>query len=102
MTMWTFSNKLYLLNTILQSTIAFLLYGYDKYLSRKYSRRRLRENNLHFFSILGGYPGALLAQKLFRHKTRKRKFLLVFWGGVVLHFVVVGVVVVFLRQFTFG
>ncbi|MGV8663884.1 DUF1294 domain-containing protein, partial [Pseudomonas aeruginosa] len=34
---------------------------------------------------LGGWPGALVAQQVFRHKTRKLSFQLVFWGIVLLH-----------------
>ncbi|MDY7698634.1 DUF1294 domain-containing protein, partial [Pseudomonas aeruginosa] len=30
-------------------------------------------------------PGALVAQQVFRHKTRKLSFQLVFWGIVLLH-----------------
>jgi len=34
---------------------------------------------------LGGWPGALLAQQLFRHKTRKLSYQLLFWAIVLLH-----------------
>ncbi|WP_153605141.1 DUF1294 domain-containing protein, partial [Pseudomonas aeruginosa] len=40
---------------------------------------------LHLFELLGGWPGALVAQQVFRHKTRKLSFQLVFWGIVLLH-----------------
>jgi uncharacterized membrane protein YsdA (DUF1294 family) len=40
---------------------------------------------LHFFELLGGWPGALLAQQCFRHKTRKVSFQLLFWMIVAAH-----------------
>ena len=43
------------------------------------------EVRLHLFELLGGWPGALVAQQAFRHKTRKLSFQLVFWGIVLLH-----------------
>jgi hypothetical protein len=41
---------------------------------------RTPEKVLHASELLGGWPGALLAQQLFRHKTRKVSYQLVFWG----------------------
>ena len=35
--------------------------------------------------LLGGWPGALLGQRRFRHKTRKRSYQLVFWLIGALH-----------------
>jgi len=34
---------------------------------------------------MGGWPGALIAQKTFRHKSKKREFQTVFWATVVLN-----------------
>ncbi|MNM87212.1 hypothetical protein D3C81_993870 [compost metagenome] len=36
-------------------------------------------------ALLGGWPGALLAQGLFHHKTSKRSFQRVFWATVVIN-----------------
>jgi len=40
---------------------------------------RTPENTLHLFELLGGWPGAFLAQRLFRHKTEKVSYQVVFW-----------------------
>jgi uncharacterized membrane protein YsdA (DUF1294 family) len=66
------------------SLILFALYGIDKRAARL-SRRRISEARLHFLAVIGGIPGALLAQQVFRHKTRKTSFQLVTWAIVILH-----------------
>jgi len=40
---------------------------------------RTPENILHLFELLGGWPGAYLAQRIFRHKTAKLSYQFVFW-----------------------
>ncbi|WP_433740908.1 DUF1294 domain-containing protein [Pseudomonas putida] len=66
------------------SVLAFLLYWSDKRKARA-DQWRTPENVLHALEFAGGWPGALLAQQVFRHKTRKVSFQLVFWLIVVLH-----------------
>ena len=56
----------------------FLAYGSDK-LFAKLKFRRISERTLHVLSLLSGWPGAMLGQKLFRHKTVKKSFRTVFW-----------------------
>lgn len=58
--------------------MTFLLYGYDKYISRS-EKLRVPELNLQVLALLGGSPAALLAQKFFRHKTLKSSFQIVYW-----------------------
>ena len=43
------------------------------------------EARLHLLELLGGWPGALAAQGVFRHKRRKARFMAVFWFIVRLH-----------------
>ena len=52
------------------SLITILAYGLDKSAAQN-NRWRTQENTLHLFSLFGGWPGALIAQKIFRHKTQK-------------------------------
>jgi uncharacterized membrane protein YsdA (DUF1294 family) len=66
------------------SLLAFLLYWSDKRKARA-DHWRTPENVLHAVELAGGWPGALLAQQLFRHKTRKLSFQLVFWIIVLMH-----------------
>jgi uncharacterized membrane protein YsdA (DUF1294 family) len=65
------------------SALAFLAYLLDKSAARM-NRRRTPENTLHLLGLVGGWPGALLAQTLLRHKTVKRPFQIVFWLSVLI------------------
>jgi uncharacterized membrane protein YsdA (DUF1294 family) len=66
------------------SVLAFFLYWSDKRKARA-DTWRTPENVLHALELAGGWPGALLAQQVFRHKTRKLSFQLAFWAIVLLH-----------------
>lgn len=50
-----------------------------------HAARRIPERTLHTLELLGGWPGALLAQQVFRHKNRKPGFFLVTWLIAALH-----------------
>jgi uncharacterized membrane protein YsdA (DUF1294 family)/cold shock CspA family protein len=60
------------------SVIAFIAYALDKS-AAKMNRWRTQENTLHLFSLVGGWPGALLAQRTLRHKSIKQEFQSKFW-----------------------
>lgn len=47
--------------------------GIDK-LKAKRGSRRIPENTLFMFTILGGGVGTILGMYIFRHKTKKKKF----------------------------
>lgn len=66
------------------STLAFLLYWSDKRKAQT-NRWRTPENVLHAVELAGGWPGALIAQQVFRHKTRKVSYQVLFWAIVLLH-----------------
>lgn len=63
------------------NAVTLLLYGYDKRQAIA-GGTRIPEAVLHIVAMLGGSPGALLGQGLFRHKTQKRSFRLAFAGIV--------------------
>ena len=46
---------------------------------------RVPERNLHLLALAGGWPGAMIAQQVFRHKSSKREFRWVFWATVVIN-----------------
>lgn len=69
---------------LLGSLLAFGLYLHDKRSALR-SGWRTPETRLHLIALLGGWPGALIAQQAFRHKTRKFSFQLVFWLIVIAH-----------------
>lgn len=79
----------YALLTLVMSGLVFVLYGVDKQRARR-EKRRISERTLHTIELLGGWPGALVAQRLFRHKTAKMSYRLVYWLIVLLHFALVG------------
>ena len=79
---------IYLLLTVVCSIIAFVLYGIDKRRAIK-NQPRISERTLHIFSLLGGWPGAHLATRLFHHKTLKIRFRLVFWLTVSIHLTII-------------
>ncbi|MFW9081525.1 DUF1294 domain-containing protein [Pseudomonas sp. P2757] len=66
------------------SVLAFFLYWADKHKART-GAWRIPENALHAVELAGGWPGALIAQQVFRHKTRKVSFQVLFWLIVLLH-----------------
>ncbi|WP_417702502.1 DUF1294 domain-containing protein [Pseudomonas sp.] len=69
---------------LLASLLSFLQYWLDKR-SAQTGGRRTAENTLHLVELAGGWPGALIAQQAFRHKTRKASYQAVFWLIVAVH-----------------
>src|SRR5690606_10783913 len=74
------------------SLLSMLLYAKDKWAASR-GGRRTRERTLHLFALAGGWPGALYAQQLFRHKSVKRSFRRVFWLTVMLNVAALGYLV---------
>lgn len=69
---------------LMASCVAYLAYVFDKSASLK-GQRRTPESTLHLFSSVGGWPGAMLAQRTLRHKTQKRSFQVTYWATVFLN-----------------
>lgn len=72
-----------LLWQIAMSIVSYVVYAWDKS-SAQNKRWRTSEGTLHMFDLAGGWPGALLAQQVLRHKSKKPSFRFVFWVTVLL------------------
>jgi uncharacterized membrane protein YsdA (DUF1294 family)/cold shock CspA family protein len=77
---WGFKPQVLLVYVAI-SLAAFMLYAFDKSAAVA-GRWRTPESTLHALALLGGWPGALLAQQLLRHKTAKPEFIVAFWATV--------------------
>lgn len=66
------------------SLVCFFGYALDK---RAAERRewRVSETILLLIGLCGGWPGAIIAQEVFRHKTRKLSFRTLFWMSVAIN-----------------
>jgi len=66
------------------STVTFLAYAIDKSAAQA-GHWRIGENTLQLLALVGGWPGALLAQQILSHKSRKGSFRVVLWIAVLLN-----------------
>ncbi len=64
--------------------LSFLIYGIDKYKSKK-MKNRISERTLLFLSLIGGCYGSIFAMNLFSHKTQKNKFIVVNYSLIVIY-----------------
>lgn len=64
--------------------ITYARYAADKRRARA-NDWRVSEVSLHLLELLGGWPGAFLAQRRLRHKCAKGSYQLTFWMIVLLH-----------------
>jgi uncharacterized membrane protein YsdA (DUF1294 family) len=58
---------------LLCSAVSLVQYAIDKRQARR-AARRISERILLLTCLAGGWPGAALAAKIFRHKTRKESY----------------------------
>ncbi|HUS36441.1 MAG TPA: DUF1294 domain-containing protein [Verrucomicrobiae bacterium] len=69
--------------------IAASLFCYVMYAADKNSARgggwRTSEQILHMNELIGGWPGAYIAQRRLRHKCSKTGYMVIFWGIVFAH-----------------
>lgn len=68
----------------LLSAVAFLAYRADKSAAQR-GRWRTPESTLHAIDLVGGWPGALVARRVFRHKMTKQPFRTIFWVTVLVN-----------------
>ena len=84
---------------LIASVATFITYGVDKWLAARRRNAgsrpvRVAEQTLHLMELLGGWPGALAGQQLFKHKRSKAPFMRIFWVIVSLHVIAWVVVMV--------
>ncbi|WP_079982551.1 DUF1294 domain-containing protein [Salmonella enterica] len=75
------------LQFLLANVLTLAIYGIDKTAARK-TWRRVPESTLLVFGVVGGWPGAIVGQQLFRHKTQKQPFKTYFIVSVIVSIVV--------------
>ncbi|MDP2562322.1 DUF1294 domain-containing protein [Psychrobium sp. 1_MG-2023] len=73
---------------LVMSTVTFISFAIDKR-AAIHNRYRTAENTLHALELLGGWPGALLAQASLRHKSQKVSYKVWQWLCIVVHCAVV-------------
>ncbi|XQW85294.1 DUF1294 domain-containing protein [Thalassotalea piscium] len=66
------------------SIVTYIVYGLDKWKAKR-GVWRISENTMHCLALLGGWPGAALAQQSLRHKSQKKDFRIVFWLTVIIN-----------------
>ena len=66
------------------SATTFTVYRIDERAAVR-GAHRTPEDTLLAASLLGGWPGALVAQQTLRHKSRKASFQLLFWVTVAIN-----------------
>ena len=76
--------RLLLLAYGFMSVVAIALYAGDKRTARD-GQWRTPEDTLHAIALFGGWPGALIAQGAFGHKSNKASFQSKFWMTVLIN-----------------
>ena len=69
---------------LVMSVVTIVVYAMDKHKAAN-GKWRIPEATLHLFELLCGWPGAMIAQVLIRHKNAKLSFQLVFWGMTIVN-----------------
>jgi uncharacterized membrane protein YsdA (DUF1294 family)/cold shock CspA family protein len=66
------------------SVACFAGYGLDK-LAASHRQWRVSETILLLIGLVGGWPGGIIGQEVFRHKTQKKTFRTLFWMSVAIN-----------------
>lgn len=75
---------IYISYIIIMSVISFVIYKVDK-VKAENKKWRIKESTLLGFGFFGGAAGALIAMKMFRHKTKHWYFWAINIFGLILH-----------------
>ncbi|MBL8891782.1 MAG: DUF1294 domain-containing protein [Planctomycetaceae bacterium] len=90
-----YSLTIYLVSVLILSIVTIALFGWDKRQAGQ-GGRRIPESTLLGLSTLGGWPGALWASHVFRHKTQKQPFRVRLYMGITLHVAIVALIAYFI------
>lgn len=71
---------------------AWVIYGLDKWKARS-GMRRISEKTLLLIAFFGGSAGAAAGMMLFRHKTRKPRFVVGVPVMLICHCLILGVII---------
>jgi uncharacterized membrane protein YsdA (DUF1294 family) len=66
------------------STMCFVAYAVDKSAAVS-GRWRVPERTLIFLGLACGWPGAIVAQQVLRHKSKKASYRAAFWASVMMN-----------------
>jgi len=69
---------------LIASLVTFVAYAADKAAARS-GGWRVSEGSLLLLGMIGGWPGAIVAQQTLRHKTVKQSFRVLFWMTVLVN-----------------
>ena len=61
--------------------------------------QRIPNTTLHLASLLGGWPGALIARPLLRHKLNQKRFRGFFWASIVANFGILYLLIAYLPPY---
>ena len=85
----------YLLWVLIASVVAAALIVWDKRAAVRLNGRRGRrisERTLHLWELAGGFPGAFVARRQVRHKTRKVSYRTWAWVCTAVHIALVALI----------
>ena len=95
-----FSSKTFLLFIVFHlvaiNISTFIAYGVDKRAAQQ-GQWRVSEKDLHMLEFLGGWIGALMGQRFFRHKTTKKSYQAMYKLMIVLEFAGIWFILKFLN-----
>lgn len=70
--------------TAVASLASYRIYSRDKQMAQS-GKWRVSELRLHVVELFGGWPGAFIAQRRFRHKVTKGRYQFIYWVIVTGH-----------------
>lgn len=83
---------------LLSSAVSIFLYRSDK-ISAQREQWRIPERYLHIWAFLCGWPGAIIGQKTFHHKTCKISFRLVFYISVIANIIAISFLIYYFTEY---